>query len=159
MPAENKAIIQVVGDSGNPSGTGLAKIVLANIWPGVDTNITAKAPDMTTFHAALVTAQLTSTVVGDKALTSKMPFAATKPGVSCNVDRQLLVEWRTKTDSTPHSFTVPGVPKTSTNLELVDNGERLTEAGKAVVATAIEAVFSLSENSVVVKSGIVLQKR
>jgi len=158
MPVENKAIITVKGDSGNPSGTGLAKIILANIWAGEDASITDKSADMATFHAALVTANLTSTVIGDKAITGKSPMAAAKPGVGCNVDRQLVVDWRLKTSSTPHSFTVPGVPTSSTNLELVDNGERLTEAGKTAVASAIEGVFGFTAGDVVVTSGKVIQK-
>jgi hypothetical protein len=158
MPQENKAVIGCRGDFGNPSGSGLSKITLSDIWPGENVDLTAKSPDMVAFHAALVTAQLTATTVGSRSVTATMPANPAKPGADVNIDREIVCTWRLATSNKTRQLTVPGVPLTSTSIEKIDNGERLSDTGKAALATALEGAFGLSAGDVVVLYGKVLQK-
>lgn len=158
MAIENKAVITVKGDFGNPSGSGLSKITLADIWPGEAVDVTTKSPDMVTFHAALATAQLTATVVGTRSLTSKFPVAVAAPGADVNIDRELVVDWQLASSSKIRQTTIPGVPVTSTSLEKIPNGERLNAAGKTAVGAALEAAYGLTAGDIVVLRGKVLQK-
>jgi hypothetical protein len=96
--------------------------------------------------------------VFDLMLASKSPGISAKPGASINVDRVLICEWRTKTNSSVHTFTYPGVPTTSTGVDKLNEGDRLNEVGKAAVAAAIETFYDITEGEVVVLSGKVLQK-
>jgi len=158
MALENKAVITVKGDYGNPSGSGLAKITLADIWPGENVNVSEKSPDMVTFHAALATAQLTGTIVGTRSITSKFPVAVAAPGADVNIDRELVVDWQLTTSSKIRQTTIPGVPVSSTSLEKIPNGERLNVAGKTAVGAALEAAYGLAAGDIIVLRGKVLQK-
>jgi hypothetical protein len=148
------ATIGCVGDYGNPDGTGYSRMTLAEI---AETDQTAARTKLNTFHAALVTAQLTATVKADGAVTYNSETYVAKPDNDVNIDRKLVVRWRTLTDSSVHRLTIPGVPLESTGIEMVDSGERLNAVGKAALETAIEAMYGLSADTVVVLGGVVLQ--
>lgn len=158
MAQENKAVITVRGDFGNPSGSGLSKITLADIWPGEDVSLGVKGPDMTAFHAAIALAQITATNKGDNSVTTKLPVSPAKPGASVNIDRILVVDWKLATSSKTRQTTVPGIATTSTALELIDGGERLNDAGKAAMGTALEGAYGLAPGDIAVLRGKVLQK-
>mgnify|MGYP000013207823 CR=1 FL=1 len=158
MSLENKAVITVKGDFGNPSGSGLSKITLADIWPAQSVDVATKSPDLEAFHTALVTAQLTATAIGTRSLTSKVPVAVAAPGADVNIDRELVVDWQLATSSKIRQTTIPGVPVSSTSLEKIPNGERLNTAGKTAVGAALEAAYGLTAGDIVVLRGKVLQK-
>jgi hypothetical protein len=149
-------IIGCVGDYGNPDDTGFAKMSLHGLTDQAHGDLETK---LTAFHAALVTAQLTGTNKGELFTHYANEASALKPGTSCNIDRKLTVRWRTTTSSDVHRFTIPGVPATSTGITLVAAGERINATGKAALAGALETMYGLDENTVVILSGVVLQPK
>lgn len=149
------ASVSCVGDFGNPSGTGISGV---QVTFSSDTPATA-ITEVSTFFAAIKTAQLTACNQSDLALQYKSPALNTKPGASVNVDRVLLATWRLKTDSAIHRITIPGVPETSTGISDMPEGERLNETGKLALASAIETCGGFAEDSVVVLQGKVFQKK
>jgi hypothetical protein len=155
---ENTVTLGVRGDYGNPKGTGMSKAVFSRVRPGVALSATELATIGGALHAAMVAAQLTGTTLGDLMLASKSPGVSAKPDDNINIDRVLVCEWRTKTDSSVHTFTYPGVPTSSTGISELPEGERLNEVGKTAVAAALETFYNITEGEVVVLAGKVLQK-
>jgi hypothetical protein len=159
MATENTVVLGVGGDFGNPNGTGMSKLVLSRVRPGVNMSLVDLATSAGVFHAGLKTAGLTATNLGDISLTSKSPGISAKPDDDVNVDRILVVRWRKSTETSIHTFTLPGVPASGVNLENADGGERLTDAGKLVLAGLVETFYALTEGECVVLEGVVIQKR
>jgi hypothetical protein len=155
---ENTVTLGVRGDYGNPNGTGISRAVFSRVRPGTALSATEMATMGGAFHAAMVAAQLTGTTLGDLMLATKSPGVSAKPDDNVNVDRVLVCEWRTKTESSVHTFTYPGVPTSSTGISEMPEGERLNEVGKTAVAAAIETFYNITEGEVVVLGGKVIQK-
>lgn len=145
--------ITLVGDYGNPSGTGFAKLVLPELPDEAHATLEAREE---TFHAALVTAQLTGTAQGEVGVTYGDDSTATAPGASINIDRKLVVTWGQESDNTPRRMTISGVPVSSTGLSMEAAGERLNATGKAALASALNAMYAISD--AVVFQGKVIQK-
>jgi hypothetical protein len=149
-------IIGCVGDYGNPDDTGFAKMSLHGLSDQAHGDLETK---LTAFHAALVTAQLTGTNKGELFTHYANEASALKPGTSCNIDRKMVVRWRTTTSSDVHRFTISGVPATSTGITLVAAGERINVTGKAALAGALETLYGLDASTVIILSGVVLQPK
>lgn len=153
-----KARASVVGDYGNPSGTGSAIMALEDL-PYSSNEVGTAQTAVQTFHAALVTADLTAAVLGDLAVSVVSESFPAKPEADVNVDRVLIYTWRTKQDSTIHRNTIHGVPATSTGIDKLPQGERLNETGKTALAAALTALYEIvAPNEVIVLQGKVLQK-
>lgn len=149
----------IVGDYGNPKGTGAGQLVCEDIPYGA-TEVGDAQTAMATYHAALVTAQLTATVFGDCSVAVKSENFPAKPAADVNVDRILQVTWRTKSDSSVHRQTIGGLPATSTGIDKLPEGERLNETGKAAIASALASLYKVvAPDEVIVLSGVVFQKR
>jgi hypothetical protein len=147
--------VQMIGDFGNPSGTGVAKLVVDQL-PVADDVATMKVR-LKAFADALATEQFTACVAGDYSIKDTEVNFQTKPGVDANVDRQMVVTWRQKSLSPVHKLTISGVPEGSPVTAGVDRGERITEAGKATLAGLINTLYGLIDD-VVVLTGKVIQK-
>jgi hypothetical protein len=154
--SETNGQIQCKGDFGNPSGTGLASISVYDLVDEVHADVKTK---LTTFHAALVTAQFTATVKCDTAVNFVDPDYKVKPGADVNVDRRISVTWRKKTETAIRRLTIPGVPTTSTAISDTDAGERINDTGRTALQAALEALYDLTAGDVIVLSGIVTQKK
>ena len=148
--------IGLVGDYGNPDGSGYAKMALYGLE---DTARTTNLTRLTAFHAALVTGQLTGTNIGESAVNYGDEAFSGKPAADINIDRKLVCRWRTTTDSSVKRITISGVPVGGTGTELVDAGERITLAGKGALEAALEAAYNLTADTCIVLSGIVLQPK
>ncbi len=159
MATENTMVIGVTGDFGNPNGTGVSKIVASRIWPSTVKALSDSVTLATAFHAALKTAQLTATNQGDLSQTAKSPATPDKPEASVNVDRILKIDWREKSASSLHTISIPGVPVVSTGLDKLAEGERLNDVGKAAAAAALETYYDLTADTIVILSGVVIQKK
>ena len=122
-----KGIVTLRGDYGNPTGSGIAKLVVDNLESA---DAATALTDMDTFADSLVTGDFTDCAVSDVAVTVKTVQFADKPAASVNVDRQLVVSFRKKSDDTIRRLTISGVGASATILEAADSGERLTAAGK-----------------------------
>ena len=149
-------IIGCVGDYGNPDDTGFAKMTLHGLGAEAHGDIETK---LTAFHAALVTAQLTGTNKGELFVHYANEASALKPANDINIDRKMVVRWRTTTSSDVHRFTISGVPATSTGVSLVAAGERINITGKGALAGALETLYGETEDTVIILSGIVLQPK
>lgn len=154
--AETNGQIQVKGDYGNPSGSGVASLSLYGLTDEAHATVEGK---LAAFHAALVTAALTATVACDVAVNFVNPNYQSKPGTDTNIDRKMVVTWREKTATAIRRFTISGVPTTSANISLTDAGERLNDAGRTALQAAIETAYGLSVGDAVVISGVVLQPK
>lgn len=154
--AEVNGQIQVKGDYGNPSGTGVAGIELYGLVDEAHASVETK---LTTFHGALVTAQFTNTVKCDLATNYVVPDYKVKPGANVNVDRKIVCTWRKKTETAVRRITIPGVPATSTAISLTDAGERINDTGRAALQAAIEAAYGLTAGDVIVLTGVVIQPK
>lgn len=154
--AETNGQIQVKGDFGNPSGTGIAGIELYRLADEAHADVETK---LAAFHAALVTGQFTSTVACDTGVNYVSPNYQPKPGADVNIDRKLVVTWRKKTDTAIRRLTIPGVPATSTAITNTDAGERINDVGRAALQTALEAAYGLTAGDVIVLTGVVLQPK
>jgi len=154
---DKQASYNVHGDYGNPTGTGVATITATFS----DDDPTTAATEIQTFHAALLTAQLTTCTLGDITLSYTTPGYNDKPATTppTNVDRVLLATWRLKSDRKIHRLTIPGIPASSTAIDKIDSGDRLNSVGKAALATAIEVCGGYDEDDVVVLQGKVFQKK
>jgi len=153
-----KATINVIGDYGNPAGTGLAQMKF-NGLPYSANEVTDAQTACQAFQAALITAQLTSTVIGDIGVTVLSENLNSKPGADVNIDRRCEYTWRTKQDSSIRRGTVHGVPATSTGVDKLPQGERLNDVGKAALAAALAAFYEIVlPDEVIVLQGKVLQK-
>lgn len=149
--ALTQGVIQLRGDFGNPSGSGLAKLVLHDLTSA--DSATAKTA-LNTFGAALKTDGFTLCNIGDISVVDKTLQFKDKPGGSVNVDSKLEVTWRTKTDDTTRSLTISGIAETSTQLESADDGKRLTDAGKVALAAHLTTLYGLAaEDAAVVLYG------
>lgn len=154
-----KSSSKVVGDYGNPSGTGLAEMRFTDLPYGANDVATAQTA-LATFHAAMIAAALVATAQGDIGITLVSENFPDKPGADVNVDRRLEYSWRTKSDSSIKRGTLHGVPATSSGIDKLPQGERLNDTGKTALATALEALYAIDHatNPVIILSGKVLQK-
>lgn len=153
--ADNKGTIALVGDFGNPQGTGRASVSIP--FAG-STNALGKAA-LDTFFTAIETAQLTGCNQSDVFVNFVNPQFADKPGTSTNVDRVLVATWREKSSTTVHRVSIPGVPASSTGISDEAAGERLNDVGKTALATAIQVCIGAAADSIVVLQGKVFQKK
>jgi hypothetical protein len=151
------AVSQLVGDFGNPNGNGLALLQLSDIPQ--DTLADAKA-SFDTFVQALKSGGWTDCNLGDQLFNFRDASYADKPAAGVNIDRKIVVRWRTKEDPTPRSFTVSGIPDACVHVEDTKDGERVSEAGKLAMAALLNAMYDIvGPDSAVVLSGVVYQKR
>lgn len=149
-----KGVVQLLGDFGNPYGTGLAKIVVDDLESA---DAATALTDMDTFVDSLVTGDFTDCNVGDVHVTVKTVQFVDKPAADINVDRQLICHFRKKTDDTIRKLTISGIGVASTVVEGVDQGERLTDAAKLILAGYLDTLFGWTTEAVVLY-GKVLQK-
>ena len=149
-----KGTAQLRGDYGNPYGTGIAKLVVDNLE---SLDAATALTDMDTFADSLVTGDFTDCNVGDISVTSKTVQFVDKPAASVNVDRQLVVHYRKKTDDAIRKLTISGIGASATVLEATDDGERLTAAGKITLEGFLDTLFGWVDEAVVLY-GKVLQK-
>lgn len=149
---------QLIGDNGNPTGSGLTKLVLEEMTVE---DYTSQQTKVNGFVAALVTAQLTGCSKGDVTTAQKSESLAVKPGANINIDRQLVITWRKKNDSSVHRLTIPGAPSTSTGISMTDAGERINNVGRAALEAALNTAYGLTAETdgAVVLTGKVIQKR
>lgn len=154
--AEVNGQVQVKGDYGNPSGTGVSGI---EVYGLVDEEHATAKGKLETFHASLKTAQLTDTVACDIAVNIVSPNYQVKPNNNVNIDRKIVCTWRKKTETAIRRLTIPGVPATSTAISLTDAGERINDTGRTALQSAIEALYGLGEGEAVVLTGVVLQPK
>jgi len=149
-----KGQVQLVGDYGNPSGSGIGKLVVDDLESAdAATGLT----DMDTFADSLVTGDFTDCAVGDVSISVKTIQFQAKPAAGVNIDRQLVVAFRKKSDDTVRQLTISGIGPSATVLEATDAGERLTEAAKLVLAGYLDTLFGWTTQAVVLW-GKVLQK-
>jgi len=150
-----KGTVQLVGDYGNPAGTGIGKLVVDNMESAdAATGLT----DIDTFCDSLVTGLFTACAVGDVSIVTYTTQFKDKPATAVNIDRQLIVHFRKKSDSTIRKLTISGIAEDSTVLEAADVGERLTAAGKLTLAGYLDILFGWTTEAVVLY-GKVLQKQ
>lgn len=150
-----KGTVILRGDYGNPTGSGIAKLVVDNLESAdVATALTA----MDTFADSLVTGDFTDCAVSDVSVVDKTIQFADKPGTGTNVDRQLIVSFRKKTDDTIRQLTISGIGASATVLETVDAGQRLTTAAKTTLEGYLDTLFGWTDQAVVLY-GHVLQKK
>jgi hypothetical protein len=154
--SETNGQIQCKGDAGNPSGTGLANMSVYDLTDAAHADIKTK---LVTFHAALVTAQLTETVQCDTAVNYVDPDYKVKPGTGVNIDRRISCTWRKKTETAVRRLTIPGVPVTSTAITKTDAGERINDVGRTALQAALLALYGGEAGDIIVLSGIVTQKK
>lgn len=154
----SRASAKVVGDYGNPAGTGVATLSF-EFLPHDSSEMATLQTDIATFHAAAKTAQLTDTKIGDIQTAVVSENFPTKPALDVNIDRVLVYSWRTKNDAHIHRGTIHGVPASSTSITKFPEGERLNETGKTALAGALEALYQIADpNEVIILSGKVVQK-
>lgn len=142
-------------DYGNPTGSGIAKLVVDNLESA---DVATALTDMDTFADSLVTGDFTDAAVSDVSVVDKTIQFADKPGANVNADRQLIVSFRKKTDDTVRKLTISGIGPSATVLEKVDAGERLTAAGKTTLEGYLDTLFGWTDEAVVLY-GNVLQKK
>jgi len=151
--------ITIVGDGGNPDGTGRAKLVLADV-PAPDT-FEDQQTAAQTFVAALNTANITNVNMGDIGSLQKSESMGAKPGADINVDDRVVVTWRKKSSSRKHRMTIPGAEVSSAAYELIDGGLRLTSTAQTALVAAINARWGMTPptDSAVILSHTVLRVR
>ena len=150
-----KGTVQLVGDYGNPAGTGIGKLVVDNLESAdAATGLT----DMDTFADSLVTGNFTECNVGDVSVVVYTTQFQDKPAADVNIDRQLVCHFRKKSDSTIRKLTISGIADDAAVLEAADQGERLTAAGKLTLAGYLDTLFGWTSEAVVLY-GKVLQKQ
>lgn len=150
-----KGTVQLRGDYGNPAGTGIAKLVVDNLE---DATVALALVSMDTFADSLKTGLFTGCNVGDTSVVDYAVQFVAKPASSINIDRQLVVHFRKKTDSTIRKLTISGIADDSTVLEAAAVGERLTDAGKTTLEGYLDTLFGWTAEAVVLY-GKVLQKQ
>lgn len=141
-----KGTVQLVGDFGNPAGTGIGKLVVDNLE---SLDAATALTDMDTFADSLVTGDFTECNVGDVSVVVYTTQFQDKPAAAVNIDRQLICHFRKKTDSTIRKLTISGISEASTVLEDADAGERLTAAGKLTLAGYLDTLFGWTAEAVV----------
>jgi len=145
----------LVGDGGNPSGSGIAIMRVYGLPSGeAEADVSTR---MASFAAGLKTDGFTGANIADTGLDSTTINFQSKPASDINIDRQLIVTWRQKTLADIHRLTISGIPEGSALVELVDRGERITEAAKTTLAARINTLFGLTDD-VVILNGKVKQK-
>jgi hypothetical protein len=154
--AEVNGQIQVKGDFGNPSGSGIAGIEVYGLPDEAHGTLETR---LGAFHAALVTAQLTSTVKCDVGVNYVAPNYVAKPGNSVNVDRKITCTWRLKTATAIRRITIPGLPASSTGVSETDAGERINDTGRTALAGALETLYDSGADTIVVITGVVTQPK
>lgn len=140
--ALSPGVIQLRGDYGTPSGSGLAKVVLHDI---VATDAATAKTKLATFGNALRTNDFTDCNIGDVSITDKNLNFPTKPAADVNVDSKVEVSWRTKLDDSVRSLTISGISSTSANLEPADDGKRLTDAAKTTLGGLLSTLYDLED--------------
>ena len=149
-----KGVVQLRGDFGNPAGNGLAKLTVDNLESAdAATGLT----DMDTFADSLVTGGFTECNVGDVAVTVKTTQYADPPAADVNVDAQIFVTFRKKTDATTRRLTISGVDPTSALLESATEGKRLTAAGKTTLEGYLDTLFGWSDEAVVITGKLIVK--
>lgn len=151
--AVKKGTIQARGDFGNPSGSGLARMMIFDLGANADTvDILAR---LQAFGAGLVTDGFTECNIGDVSVVAKTNAFVGKPGNNVNVDDKLEVTFRTILDDSIRDFTISGMPSASPLLEEADGGRRLTDAGKVALQDRMNTLLELTPpaNGVIVLYG------
>lgn len=149
-----KGQVQLVGDFGNPDDTGEGKMVVYDLE---STDVETGLTDLDTFADSLKTGNFTACNVGDVSVTETTEQYQDKPAADVNIDRQLVVLFRKKTDKTTRRLTIPGIAAGAAVLEATAAGERLTAAAKLTLAGYLNTLFGWTSEAVV-KIGKVLQK-
>jgi len=142
-----KGQVQLRGDFGNPSGSGIAKLVVDNLE---SLDAATALTDMDTFADSLVTGGFTECNVGDVAVTVKTVQYADPPGTDVNVDSQLVCTFRKKSDDTVRRLTISGIDPASALLESATEGKRLTAAGKTTLEGYLDTLFGWTDEAVVI---------
>ena len=146
---------QLLGDGGNPSGSGLATLKVFNLESA---DAATGLADIDAFADSLKTGGFTGCNIGDVACTIKDAQYQEPPAADINIDRQLVVTFKNKDEIATRKLTIPGIAKTATVVELVDGGERITAAAKATLEGYLDTLFGWTDKAVVV-TGKVMQKR
>jgi hypothetical protein len=133
-----KGVTQLRGDWGNPKGTGYAKVTVDNLE---SLDVATALTDMDTFVDALVANGFTECNVGHTGVTDYAIQNADKPAANVNVDDQLVVSFKKGSELKVRRLTIPGCDKDSAVLELVDQGRRLTAAGRTTLEGLIDTLF------------------
>lgn len=147
-----KGIVTLRGDFGNPAGTGLAKLVVDNLESA---DAATALTDMDTFADSLVTGAFTECNVSDVAVTVKTTQYADAPAADVNVDSQLWVTYRKKTDATVRRLTISGLDPASAILESATEGKRLTTAGKTTLEGYLDTLFGWLDEAVVISGKLI----
>lgn len=149
-----KGSVQLRGDFGNPSGSGIAKLVVDNLE---SLDVATALVAMDTFADNLVLGGFTECNVGDVSVTDKTVQYADAPGAAVNVDAQLFCTFRKKTDSTTRRLTISGVDPASALLENATEGKRLTAAGKATLEGYLDTLFGWTDEAVVITGKLIIK--
>lgn len=149
-----KGQVQMRGDFGNPAGTGIAKLVVDNLESA---DAATALTDMDTFADSLVTGGFTECNVGDVAVTVKTVQYADPPAADVNVDAQLFVTFRKKTDATTRRLTISGIDPASALLESATEGKRLTAAGKTTLEGYLDTLFGWTDEAVVITGKLIIK--
>ena len=145
---------QLLGDGGNPSGTGIATLKVFNLESA---DAATGLADMDTFADSLKTGNFTGCNVGDVACTIKDAQYQEPPAAGINIDRQLVVSFKNKDEIAVRKLTIPGIAAGAAVVELVDGGERITAAAKTTLEGYLDTLFGWTDKAVVIK-GKVVQK-
>lgn len=146
--------IGLQGDFGTIKGRGKLSV------PGMQVVAYGDAISaLQTYHAALVSAQLTGTNIAQCAVTYNDEISGLEPLNNINIDRKMIVLWHTTTNSTTRKQTISGVPATSTSITPESGGERLNQTGRGLMAAALEAVYGLGAGTVIVEEGYLVQAK
>ena len=141
-----KGVVQVRGDIGNPSGSGFGKIVVDNLESAdAATGLT----DMDTFADSLVSGGFTECNVGDVSVTTYTIQTPIKPAADVNIDSQLHVTYRKKSEQGIRRLTISGMDPASALLGSLSEGKRLTDAGKTTLEGYLDTLFGWTSEAVV----------
>ena len=149
-----KGQVQLRGDFGNPKGTGIAKLVVDNL-ESLDAATALTAMD--TFADSLVTGGFTECNVGDVAVTVKTVQYADAPAADVNVDAQIFVTYRKKSDPTVRRQTISGVDPASALFESATEGKRLTAAAKTTLEGYLDTLFGWVDEAVVIVGKLIVK--
>lgn len=149
-----KGSVQLRGDFGNPSGSGIAKLVVDNLESA---DAATALVDMDTFADNLVLGGFTECNVGDVSVTQKTVQYADAPAADVNVDSQLFVTFRKKTDATTRRLTISGIDPASVLLESATEGKRLTTAGKTTLEGYLDTLFGWTDEAVVITGKLIIK--
>ena len=133
-----KGTVIIRCDYGNPTGSGIAKLVVDNLESA---DVATALTDMDTFADSLKSGGFTAGNISDVSVVDKTIQFADKPAANVNADRQLIVSFRKKTDDTVRKLTISGIAADATVLEKVDAGERLTTSAKTTLEGYLDTLF------------------